>query len=193
MIHVNMRGFSKLLSARRGVTLTSKVLALAVLSVAVAAGIPASAALPLPDPQETGPVYSVEGAWFGITTFPALGPQPTLDTFVSNAQRPGSEGTFLCTVPAQLAILGNLSLTPSAHGNWVRIGTNRYAFTAVRIIMSGSTFVGLARFWGTITAVSDDELTGTMNAQFYSPDGTPTSPVFTATLERHRIEVTFEQ
>jgi hypothetical protein len=32
-----------------------------------------------------------------------------------------------------------------------------------------------------------------MNAQFYSPDGTPTSPVFTGTLERHRIEVTFEQ
>ena len=170
-------------------TLTSKVLALAVLSVAVAAGIPASAALQSPDPQETGPVYSVEGAWYGMTTFPALGPQPTFDTFMSNAQRPGREGTFLCTIPAEIAG----GLTPSGHGNWVRIGTNRYAFTAVRIMMSGPTFVGLARFWGTITAVSDDELTGTMNAQFYSLDGTPTSPVFTGTLERHRIEVTFEQ
>ena len=170
-------------------TLTSKVLALAVLSVAVAAGIPASAALQPPDPQETGPVYSVEGSWYGMTTFPALGPQPTFDTFMSNAQRPGREGTFLCTIPAEIAG----GLTPSGHGNWVRLGTNRYAFTAVRIMMSGSTFVGLARFWGTITAVSDDELTGTMNAQFYSPDGTPTSPVFAGTLERHRIEVTFEQ
>jgi hypothetical protein len=170
-------------------TLTSKVLALAVLSVGVAAGIPASAARQPPDPQETGPVYSIEGAWFGVTTFPTLGPQPTFDTFASNAQRPGREGTFLCTVPAQIAG----GTTPSGHGNWVRIGTNRYAFTAVRIMMSGTTFVGLARFWGTITAVSDDELTGTMNAQFYSPDWTPTSPVFTGTLERHRIEVTFEQ
>jgi hypothetical protein len=170
-------------------TLTSKVVALAVVSVAVAAGIPASAALQPADPQETGPVYSVEGSWYGMTTFPALGPQPTFDTFMSNAQRPGREGTFLCTIPAEIAG----GLTPSGHGNWVRIGTNRYAFTAVRIMMSGSTFIGLARFWGTITAVSDDELTGTMNAQFYSPDGTPTSPVFTGTLERHRIEVTFEQ
>ena len=170
-------------------TRTSKVLALAVLSVAVAAGIPASAALQPPDPQETGPVYSVEGAWYGMTTFPALGPQPTFDTFMSNSQRPGREGTFLCTIPAEIAG----GFTPSGHGNWVRIETNTYAFTAALIMRSGSTFVGWARFWGTITAVSDDELTGTMNARFYSPDGTPTSPVFTGTLERHRIEVTFEQ
>lgn len=171
-------------------TLTGKVLALAVVSVAVAAGIPASAARQPPDPQETGPVYSIEGAWYGMTTFPGvLGSQPTLDTFVSNARRPGFEGTFLCTVPAQIAG----GLTPAGHGNWVRIGTNRYAFTAVRIIMSGTTLVGSARFWGTITAVSDDELTGTMNAQFYAPEGTPISGVATATLERRRIEVTFEQ
>jgi hypothetical protein len=174
--------------------LRGKVLSLAVVSVVVAAGISASAALQPPDPRETGPVYSIEGAWYGITTFPSLGPQPTFDTFTSNAQRPGREGTFLCTIPAQIAG----GMTPSGHGNWVRIGTNKYAFTAVRIMMSGSapgsTFVGLARFWGTITAVSDDELTGTMNAQFYLPDGTtPISPVFAGTLERHRIEITFEQ
>jgi hypothetical protein len=84
-------------------------------------------------------------------------------------------------------------MTPSGHGTWVRLGTNKYAFTAVRIMMSGTTFVGLARFWGTVTAVSHDELTGTMNAQFYSPDGTPISPVHTGTLNRHRIDVTFEQ
>jgi hypothetical protein len=173
-------------------TLTGRVLALAVVSAAIATGIPASATLRPPDPQETGPVYSVEGSWFGMTTFPTLGSQPTLDTFMSNAQRPGREGPFLCTVPAEIA--GGLGLTPSGHGNWVRIGTNTYAFTAERIMMKRTTFVGLARFWGTITAVSHDELTGTMNAQFYATDGkTPISGVHTASLERHRIEVTFEQ
>ena len=83
--------------------------------------------------------------------------------------------------------------TPSGHGNWVRIGTNQYAFTAMRAITNGATFVGWAKFWGTITAVSDQELTGTINAQFYLADGTPISPLFTGTLERHRVEVTFEQ
>lgn len=172
-------------------TVKRKTFAFAVVSILVAGGFAASSALQAADPsQETGPVYSIEGAWFGITTFPTLGPQPTLDTFTSNAQRPGSVGTLLCTVPAQIAG----TLTPSGHGNWVRIGTNTYAFTAERIIMSGTTFAGLARFWGTITAVSDSELTGTMNVQFYSPDGIPTSPVFAgATLERHRVEIIFEQ
>ena len=176
-------------------TLMSKVLTLAVVSVAIAAGNPASATLQPLAPQETGPVYSIEGAWFGITTFPTpgLGPQPTLDTFVSDALRPGRDGTFLCTIPAVSAQLGTLTLTPSGHGNWVRIGTNTYAFTAERIIMSGTAFAGLGRFWGTITAVSHDELTGTMNAQLYAPDGTPISGVATATIERHRVEMVFEQ
>ena len=172
-------------------TLTRRLLALAVVSVLVAAGISASAAPQAPDPQQTGPVYPVEGAWYGMTTFTggAIPPTPTFDTFTSNAQRPGLEGTFLCTAPA--AIAG--SQTPSGHGNWVRIGTNKYAYTALRVIMDGSTFVGWAKFWGTITAVSDDELTGTINAQFYLPNWTPVSPQFTGTLERHRIQVTFEQ
>ncbi len=172
-------------------TLTRRVLALAVVSVLVVAGISASAVRQAPDPQETGPVYSVEGAWYGMTTFPgsAIPPTPTMDTFTSNAQRHGVEGSFLCTIPAGIA--GNQS--PSGHGNWVRIGTNKYAFTAMRVIMSGSTFVGWARFWGTITAVSDDELTGTINAQFFRPDGVPLSPPFSGTLERHRLEITFEQ
>jgi hypothetical protein len=181
-------------------TLRRKMLALAVVSVLVAAGIPASAALQAHDPQERGhdpqgrghdpqergPVYSVEGAWYGMTNIVGMAPTPTLDTFTSDAQRHGFEGTFLCTIPA-------LNMTPSGHGNWVRIGTNKYAFTAVRVMFNGSTFVGWAKFWGTITAVSDDELTGTINAQFYLPNWTPMSPQFTGTLERHRIDITFEQ
>ena len=170
-------------------SVTRKLWVLAVVSALVVAGVSASAALRAPDRQETGPVYSVEGAWYGITDITGLPPTPTLDTFTSNAQRPGREGTFLCTVPA--AVAGNQ--TPSGHGNWVRIGTNQYAFTAVRAITNGATFVGWAKYWGTITAISDDELTGTINAQFYLANGTPISPVYGGTLERHRVEITFEQ
>src|SRR5512144_1185580 len=125
-------------------TLKRKVLAFVLVSVLVAAGVSASAGLLAPDSsQETVPVYSLEAGGDGITNFTGtpIPPTPTMDTFVSNAQRHGVEGTFLCTIPAEIAG----GQTPSGHGNWVRIGTNRYAFTAVRIIMSGSTFVGLAR------------------------------------------------
>src|SRR5512134_2392715 len=76
-----------------------KVLALAVVSMLVAGGFAASAALQADTSQETGPVYSLEGAWYGMTDIPGLPPTPTLDTFSSNAQRPGVEGTFLCNIP----------------------------------------------------------------------------------------------
>jgi hypothetical protein len=99
------------------------------------------------------------------------------------------EGTFLCTAPAEIAG----GQTPSGHGNWVRVATNKYAFTAMRAIMRGGTFVGWARFWGTITPVSDEEVTGTINAQLYLPDGTPISTQFTGSIERHRIGITYEE
>jgi hypothetical protein len=170
-------------------TLKGKVLALAVVSMLVAGGFAASSALQAADPsQETGPVYSLEGAWYGMTNIVGLPPTPTLDTFTSNAQRSGVEGTFLCNIPAGVG--GGAS--PSGHGNWVRIATNVYAYTAVRAIASGTTHVGWFKFWGTITAVSDNELTGTIYAQSYQPDWTPISPVFTGTIERHRIDITFE-
>jgi hypothetical protein len=173
-------------------TLKWKVLALAVVSVLVAAGITVSAALRAPDPsQDGGPVYSLEGAWYGITNFPGtpIPPTPTMDTFTSNAQRHGVEGTFLCTIPAEIAG----GQTPSGHGNWVRIAKNTYAFTALRARMEGATFLGWVKFWGTITPISDHELTGTINAQFFAPNGTPASPPFPGTLERHRIPITYEQ
>lgn len=170
-------------------TVKGKVLALAVVSMLGAGGFAASSALQAADPsQETGPVYSLEGAWYGISNLGGLPPTPTLDTFVSNAQRPSVEGTFLCTIPTAMAG----SYTPAGHGNWVRIGTNVYAFTAVRSIHNGTTHIGWARFWGTITAVSENELTGTMNAQAYSPNWTPISPVATGSLERHRVDITYE-
>jgi hypothetical protein len=169
-------------------TLKRKVLALAVVSIVVAGGFAASSALQAADPsQETGPVYSLEGAWHGMTNIVGIPPTPTLDTFTSNAHRSGVEGTFLCTVPAGLA--GNQ--TPSGQGNWVRIATNMRLHSGATIT-NGTTHVGWTRFWGTITPVSDNELTGTINAQVYQPNWTPMSPVFTGTLERHRIDITFE-
>lgn len=170
-------------------TLKGNVLALAlvsVLAVGASPGLQASGRH-----RQTGPVYSLEGAWYGMTTFEGgvIPPTPTLDTFTTNAEQHANEGTFLCTIPAEMA--GGQS--PSGHGNWVRVGTNAYAFTAVRVIMNGGTFVGWAKFWGTITPVSDTELTGTINAQFYLPSGEAISPQFTGTLERHRIEVAREQ
>ena len=79
-------------------------------------------------------------------------------------------------------------------GNWVRIGRNKYAFTAVRTIYdeNGNLF-GRAKNWGAITQISKDEYTGTMNVQFYLEDGTPTTPVFSGTLHSQRVAITFEQ
>ena len=169
--------------------LKGRVWPFAIVSMLVAGWFAAFALEAAEPSQETGPVYSLEGAWYGITNVVGLPPTPTLDTFVSNARRSGVEGTFLCTVPAGLA--GNQ--TPSGHGNWVRVATNTYAFTAMRAITNGPTHVGWARFWGTISAVSDNELTGTINVQLYLPNGTPMSPVFSGALERHRVDITVEQ
>jgi hypothetical protein len=167
----------------------------AILAVFVAAGIGASAA------REGGPVYSMEGAWYGMVSIRGLGSTPAIDTFSSNALREGYEGTFLCTIPAvnkmpnPLNPNGWLAITPTGHGNWVRIGKNLYAFTAVRAIFdeAGMPF-GWGRFWGTVSPISQNELTGTMNAQYYLLDGRAMFPQpFTGTMHRRRVEITYEQ
>jgi len=167
----------------------------AILAVIVAAGIGAFAA------RGDGSVYSMEGAWYGMVSISGLGSTPAIDTFSSNAQRQGYEGTFLCTIPAvnkmpnPLNPNGWLGTTPSGHGNWVRIGQNLIAFTAVRAIFdeAGRPF-GWARFWGTVSLISKNELTGTQNAQYYLLDGRAMFPQpFTGTLHRRRVEITYEQ
>jgi hypothetical protein len=145
------------------------------------------------DDQKRGPEYSIEGAWYDM-------PYPTgCDTFVSNAQRPGVEGTLLCSAyavpknPNPLNPNGWLSVTLEGHGNWVRIAKNRYAYTAMRPIVDqdGMPF-GWAKFWGTITPISENEYTGTMNFQWYNLDGTlyPRSGAFP--MQSHRIEIIYE-
>src|SRR5579871_6629431 len=148
--------------------------------------------------QDRERMYSMEGAWYGAVTLTDLGLTiPTLDTFTSNALKPGMEGTFLCTVPAvtQYPNPGNpngwTKQTSSGQGNWLRVGRNKYAFTAIRTIYdeNGNLF-GYAKNWGTITQISKNEYTGTMNVQFYLLDGTPSTPVFTGTLRSQRVAIT---
>ncbi len=156
------------------------------LTVLVAASVGASAA------QENGPVYSLEGAWYQVAG-------GGMDTFVSNAQRPGVEGTFLCSVGA----VGKLphpskpnvwlSVTLEGHGNWVRIDKNTYAFTAMRPIMDSDGYpFGWATFVGTITAISENEYTGINNFQWYNLDGTPYPRGGTLPLHSYRIEIIHE-
>jgi hypothetical protein len=182
---------------RRGCVMTRgrRRATVAVLTMLLAAGVASSAAAQAG--PATGPVYAIEGAWYGIVTISGVGPTPSLDTFTSNAQRHGVEGTFLCTIPAvskmpnPFSPSGWVAATPAGHGNWVRLETNTYAFTAVRSLFdqNGSPF-GWARFWGTITPVSDDEYTGTMNAQYYLLNGTPLFPAnLTGTMHSHRIQI----
>ena len=57
---------------------------------------------------------------------------------------------------------------------------------------SGYLF-GRANFWGTMTPLSENEYTGTMNARYYTVDGTPFTPLFTGTLHSNRIEIIFEE
>lgn len=151
--------------------------------------------------QDSIRAYSMEGAWYGLVTLTDLGVSiPTLDTFTSNPLKPGVEGSFLCSVPAiaqypnPMNPSGWTRQTSSGQGKWVRIGKNKYAFTAVRTIYDekGDLF-GLAKNWGTITQISNTEYTGTMNVQFYLADWTPTTPVFKGTLHSQRVLITFEQ
>jgi hypothetical protein len=177
-------------------------LTFAVLAGIVTATIVGSAAV-RQGSDATGPTYSLEGAWYGTVTIAGRGPTPSLDTFTSNAQKQGAEGSALCTIPIVVSLPHPLhpadpaywlGTTPSAHGNWVRIGTNTYAFSKVRTIydQKGKLF-GWARFWGTITPTSVDEYIGTMNSQFYVEDGTPFSPLFTGTMHSRRIEIIPQQ
>ena len=169
------------------------LLTLAILGLLVAVSVGAAAA-------QNEPVYKMEGAWHGIVTVGMM-LTPSLDTFTSDAQRQGVEGTFLCTIPAVGKMpnpanpSGWLAVSPSGHGNWVRIAKNRYAFTALRSLFDEiGKPVGWAKYWGTITPISDNEYTGTMTVQYYLLNGTAMFPQpFTGTMHSNRIEITLEQ
>lgn len=178
-------------------------LPVAVMAVLVTAGIVASAAARLNDvTQETGPAYSLEGAWYGTASLAGLPPVPTLDNFTSAAQKPGVEGSVLCTIPVMTLRHPDhptdpqywLTMAPSGHGNWVRVGTNAFAYTAVRTLVDQSgVYFGRGRNWGTFTAPSENEFSGTMTFRFYRADGTPFGRTFTGVANSTRVEITYEE
>jgi hypothetical protein len=68
--------------------------------------------------------------------------------------------------------MGTVSLTPTGHGNWVRIDNNKYAFTAWRILMDANGRpVSKAKFWGNVTLQASDTIAGTMNFEYYDQNG----------------------
>ncbi len=128
---------------------------------------------------------SPEGAWLmnGVVAGQSY---LWMDTYTSNSTKPGVSGTVLCTMPGSIA-------TQSGHGSWIRIAKNTFAFAALRILIGpGDTPAGTAKFWGTVT-VDGDEMSGTMNAQYYSLSGDPIFPVpLRGTSTGKRIEVKAE-
>jgi len=135
--------------------------------------------------QDQESSYSLEGAWLmnGVVAGQFY---LWIDTYTSDSTKPGISGTVLCTMPGSMA-------TQSGHGSWIRIAKNTFAFTALRILIGpGDTPAGTAKFWGTVT-VDADEMSGTMNAQYYSLSGDPIFPVpLQGTSTGKRIEVTVE-
>jgi len=63
-------------------------LTFAILAALIIAGIGASAA------QQTGPVYSMEGAWYGLVSISGLGSTPSLDTFTQTLRGKATQGRF---------------------------------------------------------------------------------------------------
>ncbi len=131
--------------------------------------------------------YSPEGAWLmnGV-----LGGQFYLwmDNYTSDSNKSGVSGTILCTLPT-----GSGS-TQSGHGSWIRIAKNTFAITTVRILISpDGQPAGTARFWGTVTVDAENEMSGTLNAQYFSLSGDPIPPVLGPIASTgQRIEVTVE-
>ena len=137
--------------------------------------------------------YSPEGAWLAWATIVGHPkPFPFMDTYTSDANNQGQSGTVLCTLetgkfPGPTGSL--VGMTPSAHGNWVRIAKNKFAFTAWRILLdeAGRPW-GTAKFWCTLTVETNNTFTGTMNAAYYDQNETVFASV-TGTTAGKRIEI----
>jgi hypothetical protein len=123
-----------------------------------------------------------------------------MDIYTSNPTSLGMAGTVLCTlsVPAFQTPYGRLNMTAAGHGNWIRVARNQFAFTVWRILIDADptnqvpdgAAMGTARFWGTITATGPDTFVGTMNAEYYGPDGQPFLTVsFTTAGTRIAVQI----
>jgi len=146
--------------------------------------------------QDGEPSYSLDGAWFGWATIEGLQPFPFMDIYSSDSGNPGRSGPVLCTlstgvIPGPVGPL--VSGTQSAHGNWIRVAKNKFAFTAWKILLNeAGQPVGMAKFWGSVTAKASDTFTGTVNAAFYYGQSESAFATFKGTTVSHRIMVELE-
>ncbi len=157
----------------------NKKILLALAATMLFAAIPLYASL-----DEDGEnAYSPEGAWL-VSGVVDGQPYIWMDIYTSNSKKTAVSGTVLCTLPAVSGI------TPTGHGSWVRIGKNTFAFTALRILidLDGNPF-GTAKFWGTVSVDEENDMSGTMNVQYYDLNGDPISPVLQGTSTGERIEI----
>jgi hypothetical protein len=161
----------------------NKKIVLALAAIVLFAAIPLYASLD----EDAESAYSPEGAWL-VNGVVEGQPYIWMDIYISDSKKPVVSGTVLCTLPAVSGI------TPTGHGNWVRIGKNTFAFTALRILIDpdGNPF-GTAKFWGTVSVDAENDMSGTMNAQYYDLNGDPVSPVLQGTSTGKRIEVVLEE
>ncbi len=152
-----------------------------------------SSALLAQDPEMED---SPQGAWFAWATIEGFPRQiPFMDTYTSDAQNQGRSGTVFCTLSVGKFVspMGEVGVTPSAQGNWVRIAKNTFAFTAWRILVDADGRpVGTAKFWGTVSMQGTDSFTGTMNMAFYAPDGSRFGG-FKGTTAAKRISIEMEE
>ena len=178
MIHVTIRGFSKVLSA---------VVVLAMMTGSVHAS------------QDPEPSYPPDGTWVAFGSLGGL-KIPFMDTYASLRNQHSLKGTVICTLnmrlPFQLPLAPDGTLisvigTPTGQGNWTRVEKNVYAFTAWRILLGpNGNAVGWAKFWGSIRPDAEDHFFGEINAGFYTLDFVPLlAPPMSAATEGWRVVV----
>lgn len=154
--------------------------------------------------QDSERSYTPEGAWFcyaTLTSLPGAPRLPFMDIYTPSSTGRADSGTVLCTLPPgkfPIYVNGQLSyyvsMVPAGHGNWVRTGKNKFAFTVGRILLDEKTKVaGTAKFWGTLTIETWNEFTGEIKAQFYGLDNQPIAPVIEGTTAGRFIEVEVEE
>ena len=164
----------------------------ALIGIFVFAGISLCASLS----QDSERSYSPEGAWFCSVKFPGSPtPVPYMDLYTSDSNKPGVSGTVLCTlsVGSFPSPMGLVSMTQAGHGNWIRIAKDRFAFTAWRIIVDTLGHpVGTAKFYGSVTVIAENEIAGTMNAEYYNSAGDRFFAVAGGVSTGKRIEVEVE-
>jgi hypothetical protein len=157
MIHVNLRGFSKVLST---------VVVLALLTGSVLAG------------QDSEPTYTPEGTWLAFATTGNV-TRPFMDTYVSDQNQHGWSGTLVCTLAQGRVLLPlgpggaliSVTGTQTGQGSWRRVEKNVYAFTAWRILTDpDGKAAGWIQFWGSIRPDAPDHFFGEISAAFYTLD-----------------------